>query len=172
MTLFIPAETKQQFNQIAKLADVIWREHYTPIIGIDQVEYMIKKFQSTETMYTQYINGYQYFMIFYDNQLVGYLSIQKQKKKLFISKIYISKEMRGKKIGKETLLFIQKKAKDMTCNTLELGVNKNNMNAIAAYEAFGFKNKGSMVTDIGSGYIMDDYKMVKSLMDQSSNKSL
>ena len=62
MTLFIPAETKQQFNQIAKLADVIWREHYTPIIGIDQVEYMIKKFQSTETMYTQYTNGYQYFL--------------------------------------------------------------------------------------------------------------
>lgn len=165
MTHFLLAETKQHFDQIAELANIIWREHYIPIIGIDQVEYMIKKFQSSEMMYTQYTNGYEYFMIFYDSQLVGYVAVQKQKKKLFLSKIYISKEMRGKKIGKETLLFVQKKAKDIYCNTLELGVNKNNVNAIAAYEAFGFINKGSMVTDIGSGYIMDDYKMVKSLTD-------
>ena len=40
-----------------------------------------------------------------------------------------------------------------------LRVNKSNRIAIAAYERMGFSNQGSIVTDIGSGFEMDDYLM-------------
>lgn len=40
-----------------------------------------------------------------------------------------------------------------------LTVNKNNVKAIRAYEKTGFKNIGSLVQDIGNGFVMDDYKM-------------
>jgi RimJ/RimL family protein N-acetyltransferase len=48
-------------------------------------------------------------------------------------------------------------------NKIALTVNKNNVNSIKAYEKMGFKNVGSVVQDIGSGYVMDDYKMEKTL---------
>jgi hypothetical protein len=31
------------------------------------------------------------------------------------------------------------------------------------YEKIGFKNVGSLVQDIGSGFVMDDYKMEKTV---------
>ena len=163
MNKFILATTQQQFKDISALADVIWREHYTPIIGGDQVDYMIKNYQSAEAMYSQYIDGYQYFMVYYNNQLVGYLSFKKQEDSLFLSKIYVSKDFRGKKIGKAAMLFVQEKAMSMHCKSITLGVNRFNVNSIAAYEKMGFKNVGEMITDIGNGFIMDDYKMEKPL---------
>ena len=89
MTNFSIATTKTQFADIAELADMIWREHYIPIIGLEQVDYMMKNYQSAEAMYSQFIDGYHYFMIYYNDQFVGYISIKKEEESLFLSKIYI-----------------------------------------------------------------------------------
>ena len=42
-----------------------------------------------------------------------------------------------------------------------LTVNKHNRNAIAAYGKYGFRVAESVVKDIGSGFVMDDYVMNK-----------
>ena len=161
MTNFSIATTKTQFADIAELADIIWREHYIPIIGSEQVDYMMKNYQSAEAMYSQFMDGYHYFMIYCNDQFVGYISIKKEAESLFLSKIYISKEYRGKKIGTSAMNFIEDKAIEMNCKSITLGVNRFNVSAIAAYKAMGFKIIGEMITDIGNGFIMDDYKMEK-----------
>ncbi len=161
MTNIINATTKQQFEAIASLANIIWREHYIPIIGVEQVDYMVKNFQSAEAMFSQFKEGYEYYMIHYNNQFVGYISIKKQEETLFLSKIYISKEFRGKKIGNSAMKFIEEKALETNCKTISLAVNKFNLNSIEAYKAMGFKIVKEMITDIGNGFIMDDYKMEK-----------
>lgn len=46
---------------------------------------------------------------------------------------------------------------------LWLTVNKDNAGAIAWYTRKGFKNAGAIVQDIGAGYVMDDYRMEKSI---------
>ncbi len=163
MTEFIEATSKKQFNEIAQLAAVIWRDHYTPIIGREQVDYMIKNYQSAEAMYSQYLEGYHYYKVNYNQDFVGYMSIKRQEKSLFLSKIYVSKNYRGKKIGKTAMAFVEAKAMKMQCKSITLTVNKYNVNSIAAYETMGFKNMGEMITDIGEGFIMDDYKMEKLL---------
>ena len=38
---------KKQIAELAWLADIIWHEHFTPIIGEAQVAYMLDKFQCT-----------------------------------------------------------------------------------------------------------------------------
>jgi ribosomal protein S18 acetylase RimI-like enzyme len=91
------------------------------------------------------------------------MSIKRQEKSLFLSKIYVSKNYRGKKIGKTAMAFVEAKAMKMQCKSITLTVNKYNVNSIAAYETMGFKNMGEMITDIGEGFIMDDYKMEKLL---------
>ena len=44
-------------------------------------------------------------------------------------------------------------------NRVILRVNKRNRVAVAAYERMGFANQGSIVSDIGGGFCMDDYLM-------------
>ena len=47
------AETSDDFQTLEDLATIIWTEHYTPIIGIEQVAYMLDKFQTSEAMKKQ-----------------------------------------------------------------------------------------------------------------------
>jgi len=157
------AKTNSDYECIEQLANAIWREHYIPIIGIKQVNYMLDKFQSVYAIASQVESGYNYYILSYDENPVGYLSFIKEKKALFLSKIYILKEFRGNKIGKSAMLFIEDKAKEMNCNSIMLTVNKNNVFSISAYKKLGFLNTGAIVKDIGNGFVMDDYKMEKLL---------
>lgn len=161
MIKIIAASTKQQFKDIASLANIIWREHYTPIIGVKQVDYMIENFQSAGAMYVQFIDGYEYYMIYHQNELIGYISVKKQKDSLFLSKIYIAKEFRGQGFGKQAMDFVSSWAIQLKCKSVSLGVNRFNTNSIEAYKKMGFKIVGEMITDIGKGFVMDDYKMEK-----------
>lgn len=163
MPEFFSAKSTNDFNVIAKLANIIWNEHYTSIIGKAQVNYMVAKFQTAEAMQEQTDEGYEYFIIKCDNENVGYLSIKKNNDDLFLSKIYLLKDYRSRKIGKAAFSFIEEKAKKYKCKTISLTVNKNNENSIRAYQKSGFKNVGALVADIGNGFVMDDYKMVKTL---------
>lgn len=163
MTEIIIANTASDYKLIAQLADTTWREHYTPIIGLEQVEYMLTKYQSPDAISNQVDEGYKYFIITYEKTPVGYLSFNKEKEVLFLSKIYILIDYRGKKIGKAALQFIEDSSKKMGCNKIVLTVNKHNNNSILAYEKLGFINLGSIVMNIGNGFVMDDYKMEKSI---------
>jgi RimJ/RimL family protein N-acetyltransferase len=146
---------------IEEMAKTIWHEHYTPIIGVEQVVYMLEKFQSAATMRSQIENGYQYFLIIKEETPVGYLSFIKKGEELFLSKIYILSEERGHGIGRIAFQFIETKARKNHCKKIGLTVNKNNLNSIKAYESAGFKNIGALVQDIGKGFVMDDYLMEK-----------
>lgn len=145
---------------VAELAKTIWNEHYIPIIGQQQVDYMVEKFQSAEAMKNQISQeGYEYYLIHSDENPVGYISIKLKEDDLFLSKLYLLKECRGKGFGSEALAFIVGRAGELHANSISLTVNKNNINSIRAYEKMGFQNLGPIVTDIGNGYVMDDYIM-------------
>ncbi|GAA3652163.1 GNAT family N-acetyltransferase [Flavivirga jejuensis] len=155
--------TKAYYSQIAKLADIIWREHYIPIVGKSQVDYMLDKFQSAIAIEEQVTNGFEYFLITYEEVAVGYISIKKEAASLFLSKIYVLSSYRGKKIGKMVMMFVEEKAKSYQLKSIRLTVNINNINAIKAYEKLGFINTGALIADIGNGFVMDDYQMVKTV---------
>jgi len=162
---FREARDPGDFVQIAGLADIIWREHYTPIIGKAQVDYMLEHFQSAEAISKQIAGGMVYFLMLKEDRLVGYLAIQKRGQELFLSKIYLLREYRGLGMGKAALDFIAERARELGCTSIALTVNKDNDRSIKAYLKMGFENKGGRVTDIGDGFVMDDYLMVRSLKD-------
>jgi diamine N-acetyltransferase len=145
---------------VAELAKTIWNEHYTPIIGQEQVDYMIEKFQSEEAVSNQISQeDYEYYLINSEENPVGYIGIKLKENDLFLSKLYLLNECRGKGIGSEALAFIIGRAGQLHANSISLTVNKNNINSIRAYEKMGFQNLGPIVADIGNGYLMDDYIM-------------
>lgn len=156
------AETEDDLLIIEKLADTIWREHYISIIGLAQVDYMLEKYQSVEAMKVQLKNQIYYYLILFDKIHVGYISFKKNTDAIFLSKIYVLQSFRGKKIGKVAMSFVENTSRQMGFRKIVLTVNKFNENSIKAYEKLGFINVESMVTDIGNGFVMDDFKMVKS----------
>ncbi len=154
---------KKEIQSIEVMAHKIWKAHYTPIIGIDQVTYMLEKFQSSKAMLIQMKEGYCYFSLTLQDQLAGYFSIQSRKESLFLSKVYIDEPFRGKKLFDKVLKFVIDYALDNELNKIELTVNKYNSNSIEIYQSKGFEIVQEAVFDIGNGYIMDDYIMVLSI---------
>lgn len=144
---------------IANLADIIWREHYTPIIGPEQVEYMLGKFQSADAMAQQISEGVDYYTLWLDDLLVGYLSFYTKGEVLFLSKIYVLSQLRGQGIGQQAMGFIKEQALSHGLERIQLTVNKYNTGSITAYERMGFKKVDEVVMDIGGGFVMDDYVM-------------
>ncbi len=161
MISFLKASKNEHFKTIEILADTIWREHYIPIIGKPQVDYMLDKFQSATTVEQQVSEGYQYYILKSETKYVGYVSIKKEAQDLFLSKLYLLKSERGKGFGKNAMSFVENKAKELACDSISLTVNKGNTNSIKAYKNLGFENLCAIVIDIGNGFVMDDYKMRK-----------
>ena len=153
------AKSDQDFLQIETLAREIWEEHYTPIIGGEQVAYMLEKFQSVEAMQKQVAEGYEYFRIQEADRLVGYLAFKEEAEGLFLSKVYVHASARGRGLGKTAIEFVKTEAQNRGLSQIRLTVNKYNHNSIAAYLKMGFTKTRELVMDIGEGYVMDDYEM-------------
>ena len=58
----IPVSNMELVYSVNAVAEEIWRDHYTPIIGKKQVEYMLEKFLSPEALVEQINSGYQYYL--------------------------------------------------------------------------------------------------------------
>lgn len=159
----IAVKTFEDFQNVEKLAKEIWEEHYIPIIGEAQVDYMLKKFQAAAVMQGQLNKGYEYFLVQEENINIGYFAFRVSHPELFLSKIYLLKEMRGLGIGKAMMKFIEDEAYDRGLNQLRLTVNKYNQNSIRAYGQLGFIQSRELVQDIGESFVMDDFEFIKKL---------
>jgi GNAT superfamily N-acetyltransferase len=162
---FVPVTTPQQLDVIAGLAREIWYEYYVPLIGRAQVDYMVSRFQSSEAMAQQMRDGYEYFMTERDGHNIGYCAVQPQAAQgsLYLSKLYLLRDARGAGTGRVCMEFIEQLARRRGLNLLWLTVNKGNP-AVKAYERLGFRIAADLVMDIGGGFVMDDYRMEKSLL--------
>ena len=142
---------------VQKLAFQIWNEYYPPIIGQEQVDYMLESFQTAKAILQKINEGYAYFLVKKDKKEIGYFAIQKQGSALFMSKFYIDKDARKQGHARQSLNFIKDYAKEEGLNRILLTVNVNNETAIKTYESLGFIKTGELVQDIGNGFKMDDY---------------
>lgn len=164
---FIPVETDEQIQNLAFMADTVWHEWFAEILSKEQIDYMVKKFQSFSPLKKQMTDeGYEYYFLNVNGTNVGYtgIHIEDDSKKLFLSKIYILKPFRGKRYASEAFEFLEGICQGMNLEAMYLTVNKYNDNAINVYLKKGFENVKSQVTDIGNGFVMDDYIMEKKIV--------
>ncbi len=157
----IKVQNDDQLSITAKLADEIWRQHFHGIISVAQIDYMLDKFQSFAAMQGQIAKeNYNYFLIKDDNGVFqGYFAVAPNDKHLFLSKIYIRKDSRGKGYAGKSIDFMKDFAKELSLPSIVLTVNKDNGSAIAAYKKIGFKVIDEVKKDIDNGFFMDDYIM-------------
>ena len=153
-------ETSNDFRQLEPFAASIWEQHYTPIIGADQVAFMLNKYQSAQAMFDQFSAGYKYAVVICGDQKAGYFAYDsKAEKEVFISKLYIHKDFRRRGLGRHILDFIAKETRALGCTSMTLSVNKDNSNSIQFYTAYGFQTIKAQKVAIGEGFYMDDYVM-------------
>jgi GNAT superfamily N-acetyltransferase len=162
----IHVSTPDDIAVVERLAREIWSQHFTPIIGASQVEYMLGKFQSAEAVLSQINSGWEYYLAKVDNQAVGYAGLVPDisNKRLMLSKIYVRKSVRGTGVGKSILDFIERKCILDGLDTLWLTVNRFNHGPISWYQKCGFVTVDEVKKDIGGGFFMDDYIMEKKLI--------
>jgi ribosomal protein S18 acetylase RimI-like enzyme len=85
-------------------------------------------------------------LILSQNKVVGYViltfvfSFEYQGKIAFLDELYLSKDARGKGIGKETVRFIQSESSKMGLKLIYLEVESHNEIAEKLYLASGFEN--------------------------------
>ena len=162
--MIIEVGTNDQIAIVESLAREIWTEHYPPIIGKEQVCYMLDRFQSKGAISAQIKDeGFRYFLIEEEGRYIGYLGVQLKGEELFLSKIYVRSSERKKGFGKRAVHFLEDLARRHHLKKISLTVNKNNTTAVKAYEKMGFKNLGPVVQDIGNGFVMDDFRMEKQI---------
>lgn len=146
-----------KIQELSALASAIVREHYDPILGEEQNTYMIDMFQSVSAMTEQLEHGYSYYLVKADGVSVGFMGFYPRNGKMYLSKLYLQKDARGKGISHDMLAFLIDLTRRADLPSIELNVNKYNDGSIAAYEALGFVRTREEKNDIGHGYFMDDY---------------
>lgn len=153
------AKTDEDIKNIADLADIIWHEHFIPIIGIEQVEYMLEKFQSYNALKKAVDkDGYVYFMAYDNDVFCGYSGIKPEEDNvIFISKVYVESSHRKKGIASKLIDAIKSAYPEY--KKLWLTVNRHNTEPVSVYKRMGFCVTREQAADIGGGFVMDDYIM-------------
>ena len=152
--------SKRDFEELEPFAASIWEQHYVPIIGANQVAFMLNKYQSAKAMFDQFSKGYKYALVIFGDQKVGYFAYDViDEKEVFISKLYIHQDFRRRGLGKRVLDFIAKETQALRCTAMTLSVNKDNSDSIRFYISYGFQTIKAQKVAIGEGFYMDDYVM-------------
>ena len=163
---FDAVRTADDRQRLAALADEIWHEYWPALIGDAQTDYMVENFQSLEAIERDMReHAYEYwFMRAEDNgRIAGYTGgcVEPETNRFFISKVYLRAEERGKGFASRAIAFYERLCRERGLDAMYLTVNKRNDLGIRAYLGKGFETIDAVETDIGNGFVMDDFIMEK-----------
>ncbi|MCH5351955.1 MAG: GNAT family N-acetyltransferase [Acutalibacter sp.] len=160
-------KTDEQIAALCKIAERVWHLTYDPLLPAGQVEYMLDKFQSPHAVKEQMETlNYRYYMAVIDGKNAGFIGFSPRyegREEMFLSKVYLLPEFRGQGAVREMFALVERETRRENLSKIRLTVNKENTHAVAVYEHYGFCTAEKAVTDIGGGYVMDDFIMVKEL---------
>lgn len=163
---YIRSVTEADLPAIAQLAGVIWRAHYPGIISREQIEYMLDKMYSLETLRDEILlGGVRHELLLVGDEWAGFAALgpTERSRQFKLHKLYLSQVWQGQGMGSMLLRHCEHEARKLGADHLLLTVNKRNAKAIDAYKRNGFVITKSVVMDIGGGFVMDDYVMNKEL---------
>jgi GNAT superfamily N-acetyltransferase len=165
-TQIIRAQEKH-LPAIFELAGVIWRACYPGIISDEQIDYMLARMYALDVLRDEIRSqGIRYDCLLVDGEPAGFASYGPTSEPgvMKLHKLYLLPEMHGFGLGSRLLQRVEREVRGGAGRRLILSVNKRNAKAIAAYQRNDFVIAESVVTDIGGGFVMDDYVMVKELL--------
>jgi diamine N-acetyltransferase len=158
--------TETDFAAVATLAGTIWRAHYSSMLSMTQIDYMLDGRYTPERL-RSYIDSQERWLwvLRVDGVPAGYCScsLGESVDAIKLEQLYLLAEYKGQGLGGRMLRHVEEKARAQGRPRLYLTVNKGNIDSIAIYRKSGFVVREEAVFDIGNGYVMDDYVMEKPL---------
>jgi ribosomal protein S18 acetylase RimI-like enzyme len=156
---------RRDVEALCSLAREIWREHYPAIIGSDQTEYMLAQRYEPDLVAAELGRDDIRWVAACDGDtLVGFASYHLPTAgELKIDKLYVHPARQRRGVGGMLIEDACELARTHGRAAVTLAVNKHNHSAIGAYRKHGFEIREAVVKEIGGGFVMDDYVMVKKL---------
>ena len=158
MNTTVTATTKD-IPLIIALAMQVWPQTYTPILGEEQVAYMLNRFYTPDALTAQMEQDGHQFLIGYNGgkpvSFASYSAFAPGQYKLH--KLYVVKTLHGTGAGKYMMQHIIYTLRNNGAESLQLNVNIHNSPAIRFYKKAGFHHAYSEDIDIGNGYFMNDH---------------
>jgi ribosomal protein S18 acetylase RimI-like enzyme len=155
--------TEKEIDCLVELIREIWPEVFIPIIGKDQVDYMLVHYQGKDVIVGEIELGVKYFFIEEEGCRIGYFAYLPEEDHLLISKVYLKKECRGRGLSSGIFLHFEKIAKNINKEKLFLHVNRNNKQAVEVYLHMGFKIVKTVDQKLGDRFFLNDYWMEKKI---------
>ncbi len=149
---------------VVDLAGRVWRAHYPGIITPQQIEYMLEQRYRPVLVRQFMARGDTWLAARSGGVLVGFAHGHPLAEGDYkLDKLYVDLDRQRQGIGGALIRAMTTRALALGFSRLALRVNRQNQNAIAAYLKHGFTVVTIHLEDIGGGFIMDDYVMVKEL---------
>ena len=145
---------------IFSLAFEIWNKHYVEMIGQEQVDYMLAKMYSEQSLTEQMQEkNHTFYLVKNDGVDIGFISISSDNAKNFqLHKFYILNTLQNKGLGTEVFRLIFNEMNDP--NTVQLTVNRQNYKSVNFYFKNSFKIIEVADFEIGNNYYMNDFVMM------------
>ena len=159
--------TEADTERLAALAREIWIAHYPAIISNAQIEYMLAQRYAPRVVRAELARD----DLWWDKLLVagtgmaGFASylLTGTPGELKLDKLYVHPAHQRRGYGGRMIDRACEVGRQRGCDRLVLAVNKGNRDAIAAYLKHGFRVGEAVVKDIGGGFVMDDFVMIKNI---------
>lgn len=149
---------KNDIDLIRELTMQVWPQTYIPIIGAQQVAYMLEQFYAPASLQHQMDNGHTFIICSYNEVPAAFASFSETEPGIVkLHKLYILPGMQGKGIGRIMIKYITDNIAPLGAKSLRLNVNIHNHAAIAFYGKAGFTKLRDEDIDIGHGYYMNDH---------------
>lgn len=143
---------------IAQLATLTWNQHYPAIISQQQIDYMLQRMYSEESLKEQMmVKQHRFFLIQSNESYIGFISVNQEKdNEWFLNKFYIDQNYAAKGLGTKVLGDLKKQ---LAPQKITLTVNRQNFKSINFYFKQGFVIERVADFDIGNGFVMNDFVM-------------
>lgn len=155
--------TENELDELMAVIQEVWPEAFVPIIGQKQVDYMLKTYQSKKQIQKELTEGVSYFLLKSEENTVGYTAYEEINGKIYLSKLYLLNKVRGQGLTSSVFRWYEELAAQTKEREIFLRVNQGNHQAIEVYKHEGFEITEELISDIGQGFQMVDYKMKKAL---------
>lgn len=160
-------DSKEDYLIMLNIVNEVWPLCYKEILSQEQIEYMIHWMYNIDKVKEETKNDSPFFIVSNENDediaIVSYDTVPKEDGKVMLHKLYMKKEFWGKSLGQEILTHVTNEAIKAGAKYINIQVNRFNTRAQKAYARNGFTIYKTLCTDIGNGFVMDDYFMKKDL---------
>jgi|SRR5690606_5446413 len=160
----MPKLRKAKYHEISVIQAIgveCYRATYPPILGDQQVEYMLNKFYTLSSLKGQMDQGHVFLIVSDNHKDLGFASynlVDAESGAYHLQKLYVLPEAQGSGLGRLMIESVIETCRKNGGKTLSLNVNRYNT-ALTFYKKLGFTVVKTVDIDIGNGYFMNDYVM-------------